>query len=104
MIVAASTEHPNSAWVVSQTDCFLDQTMDRAEKTSIVMYDRDAKFTKEFVETLKTCGVRHNALPKAAPNLNGRCERAILTLKKRSVCRSSSSSAIAISIMSSASS
>ena len=45
------------------------------------MHDRDAKFTKEFVQKLKDNGIRRNALPKASPNLNGRCERFIQTLK-----------------------
>jgi putative transposase len=80
-IVSTATEHPNSAWVVKQTECFLDQTTNREEKPSIVMYDRDTKFTKEFVTTLKDNGVRTNALPKASPNLNGRCERFIQTIK-----------------------
>jgi len=80
-IVSESTEHPNSAWVVKQTEAFLDQTMNRSEKPSIVMHDRDAKFTKEFVSTLNKHGVRHNALPMASPNLNGRCERFIQMVK-----------------------
>lgn len=43
--------------------------------------DRDTKFTQQFKTTLKDRGVRTNALPKASPNLNGRCERAIQTIK-----------------------
>jgi putative transposase len=82
IIVSESTQHPNSAWVVKQTEEFLDQTLNREEKPSIVMHDRDTKFTKEFVAKLKEHGVRHNALPKGSPNLNGRCERAIFTLKE----------------------
>lgn len=80
-IVSESTEHPNSAWVVKQTEAFLDQTLNRDDKPSIVMHDRDAKFTKEFVEKLEQHGVRHNALPKASPNLNGRCERFVGTIR-----------------------
>ena len=80
-IVSPSTEHPNSAWVVKQTENFLDQTVHREKKPSIVMYDRDTKFTKEFVAKLKENGVRTNALPKASPNLNGRCERFIGTIR-----------------------
>ncbi len=45
------------------------------------MHDRDTKFTLAFVDKLKSKGVKHNALPKASPNLNGRCERVIFTLK-----------------------
>ncbi len=46
------------------------------------MHDRDSKFTQEFINKLKQKGVQHNALPKASPNLNGRCERVIFTLKR----------------------
>ncbi len=80
-IVSSSTEHPDSAWVVKQTEAFLEQTKDRAEKPDIVMHDKDTKFTKEFVAKLKEHGVRTNALPKTSPNLNGRCERFIQTIK-----------------------
>lgn len=82
-IVSPSTEHPNSAWVVQRTENFLDQTVNREKKPSIVMFDRDTKFTREFVAKLKGHGVRTNALPKASPNLNGRCERFIGTLRFR---------------------
>ncbi len=81
VIVSSSTEHPNSAWVVEQTKDFLDQTMTREQKPSIVMHDRDTKFTKEFTATLKAKGVRTNVLPIASPNLNGRVERFGQTLK-----------------------
>lgn len=77
VIVSESTEHPNSAWVVKQTEEFLDQTRNREDKPSIVIHDRDAKFTKEFVAMLEKQGVQDNALPKSSPNLNGRCERSI---------------------------
>ena len=81
VIVSESTEHPNSAWVVEQTHEFLDQTLDREKAPSIVMHDRDTKFTKEFTQTLEGWGVRTNKLPITSPNLNGRCERFILTIK-----------------------
>jgi putative transposase len=81
VIVTTSTEHPNSAWVKQQTEWFIEQTANRTEKPSIVMHDRDTKFTKEFVATLKAKKIRTNALPVASPNLNGRVERFIQTIK-----------------------
>ena len=81
LIVSESTAHPNSAWVAEQTESFLEQTLERDDKPAVVMHDRDTKFTQEFVDKLKSKGVQHNALPKASPNLNGRCERVIFTLK-----------------------
>lgn len=80
-IVSKSTVHPDSAWVVKQTEAFLDQTRNREEKPSIILHDLDTKFTKEFTAKLKEKGVRTNPLPKASPNLNGRCERFIETIK-----------------------
>lgn len=81
VILSESTEHPNSAWVTSQAEMFIDETRGREEKPSIVIHDLDTKFTKEFVATLKEHGVRHNALPKASPNLNGRVERFVGTIR-----------------------
>jgi len=81
VILSDSTEHPNSAWVTSQAEMFIDETSGREEKPAIVMHDLDTKFTKEFVAKLKDHGVKTNALPKASPNLNGRCERFVLTVK-----------------------
>ena len=40
-----------------------------------------------FVDTLKAGGVRHNALPKCSPNLNGRVERVILTLRSECISK-----------------
>ena len=68
-------------WVVEQTKEFLDQTMTREQKPSIVMHDRDTKFTKEFTATLKAKDVRTNVLPIASPNLNGRVERFVQSIK-----------------------
>ena len=65
MIASEATEHPNSAWVEKQADWFVDQTAGREESPSIVMHDKDTKFTKEFVAKLKERGVRTNSLPKA---------------------------------------
>lgn len=81
VIVSESTLHPNSAWVEKQADLFVDQTAGWEAKPDIVMHDLDAKFTKEFTARLKERGLRTNPLPKASPNLNGRCERFIETIK-----------------------
>ncbi len=87
VIVSTSTRRPNSKWVVQQTEAFIEQTANRTEKPAIVMHDRDTKFTKEFVATLKAKGIRTNALPVASPNLNGRVERFIQTIKHECLFR-----------------
>ncbi len=81
VIVSESTLHPNSAWVTKQADLFVDQTAGRDKPPSIVMHDKDTKFSKDFTEKLKERDVRTNSLPVGSPNLNGRCERVIQTLK-----------------------
>ncbi|MBA4032513.1 MAG: hypothetical protein C0478_16710 [Planctomyces sp.] len=50
VIVTPSTEHPNSAWVKEQTERFIEQTAERTQKPSIILHDRDTKFTSEFKE------------------------------------------------------
>lgn len=82
VIVSSSTLHPDSAWVTRQTELFLEQTANRSEKPAIVMHDRDTKFSREFVEKLQGRGVRANPLPVASPNLNGRVERFIQSIKR----------------------
>ncbi|HBN74311.1 MAG TPA: hypothetical protein DD473_00505 [Planctomycetaceae bacterium] len=47
---------------------------------AILIHDRDAKYTKTFRETVEAAGMKMNSLPKASPNLNGRCERFIETI------------------------
>jgi putative transposase len=81
VIVSPATDHPNSAWVVKQAEAFADQTANREKQPDIVLHDRDTKFTKEFVNKLKDRGLRPSRLPIASPNLNGRCERFIQTIK-----------------------
>lgn len=87
VIVTPSTRHPNSAWVKRQTESFIEQTANRAERPSIVMHNRDTKFTKEFVAVLKAKGIRTNALPVASPNLNGRVERFVQSIKHEALFR-----------------
>ena len=81
VIVTESTLHPDSAWVCKQTEWFIEQTKDREKKPEMILHDRDVKFTKEFTTTVKNAGMKTNPLPKASPNLNGRCERFIETIK-----------------------
>jgi len=82
LIVTESTEHPDSAWVCEQTRKFAEQTKDRGDKKpEMIIHDRDVKYTKDFTATVKACGMKTNPLPKGSPNLNGRCERVIETIK-----------------------
>ena len=81
VIVTESTPHPDSTWVCQQIERFAAATMDREAKPELILHDRDVKFTKEFTGTVKELGMKTNPLPKGSPNLNGRCERFIETIK-----------------------
>lgn len=80
-IVTECTEHPNSAWVCEQTQKSIEQSRGREAKPTMIIHDRDGKYTKEFTETLQQSDIQVNPLPIASPNLNGRCERFIETIK-----------------------
>lgn len=86
-IVSTCTSRPNSAWVTQQTKRFIEQTAERKEKPAVVMHDRDTKFSRKFVETLQKSGIATNPLPVASPNLNGRVERFIQTIKHECLFR-----------------
>ena len=81
VFVTESTRHPDSAWVCKQTEWFVEQTKDRDKKPEMILHDRDVKFTREFTKTVKKSGMKTNPLPKASPNLNGRCERFVGTIR-----------------------
>jgi putative transposase len=87
VIASTSTEHPTSAWVCEQARKFIDETAGRDHKPEIVMHDRDTKFSREFSDTLKAHGLKTNKLPKRSPNLNGRCEKIIGTIKNECLAK-----------------
>ncbi|WP_339749584.1 integrase core domain-containing protein [uncultured Rubinisphaera sp.] len=60
---------------------FAEETCDRQKRPAILIHDRDTKYTKKFRETVEAAGMKTNPLPKASPNLNGRCKRFIETIK-----------------------
>ncbi len=82
VIVSESTLNPNAAWVEKQCDAFIDQTAGRDIKPAMKLHDRDTEFGKSFREKLAVANIKTIKLLKESPNLNGRCERLILTIKQ----------------------
>lgn len=87
VIVTESTEHPNSAWVCEQTKSFIQQTKSRKAKPAVLIHDRDVKYTARFKKLLETNGLKPSPLPITSPNLNGRCEKFIGTIKLECLSR-----------------
>lgn len=59
----------------------MEKTKDRDKKPEMIIHDRDVKYTKGFTAVVKEAGMKSNPLPKGSPNLNGRCEWVIGTIK-----------------------
>ena len=51
------------------------------------MFDRDTKFSADFKQTLKDRDVKPMPLPVRSPNLNGKCERVVLTIKSEALSK-----------------
>jgi putative transposase len=81
VVVSKSTRKPNSAWVVEQAQSFVRQTDHREHRPTILIHDRDTKFSDDFRSTLKDAGVECKKLPVRSPNLNARVERFVQTIK-----------------------
>ncbi len=80
VIVSPSTRKPNSAWVIDQTQAFVEQTEKREHRPTILIHDRDTKFSADFKSPLKSRGVKCKKFPVRSPNLNARVERFIQTI------------------------
>ncbi|MCA9095311.1 MAG: DDE-type integrase/transposase/recombinase [Planctomycetaceae bacterium] len=88
VIVSESTEHPTSAWVCLQTKEFIKQTQGRGEKKpQLLLHDRDTKYSAKFKATLEKAGIKSYPLPVASPNLNGRVEKFVGTIKSECLSR-----------------
>ena len=81
VIISKCTRNPNSAWVVEQAQSFVGQTDHREHRPTILIHDRDTKFSGDFRSTLKDAGVECKKLPIRSPNLNARVERFVQTIK-----------------------
>ena len=81
VIVSKSTRKPNNAWVLEQAETFVTLTEHREHRPTILIHDRDTKFSGDFRSTLKDAGVVCKKLPVRSPNLNARVERFVQTIK-----------------------
>jgi hypothetical protein len=59
----------------------------RAAKRAILLHGRDVKYTAQFTKLLEQIGLKPNPLPITKPNLNGRCEKFIGTIKHERLSR-----------------
>ena len=79
------TAHPNNVWVTQQARNLLMDLGDRAETVTILLRDRDTKFTAAWDAVFAAAGIRTVRSPIQAPRANaimerwiGSCRREIL--------------------------
>jgi putative transposase len=82
VFIAPSTFHPHEAWVKEQAQAFLQHVDETGLETTIVMHDRDTKFTQSFDEVLESAGLEVNTDAYRLPNTNAFVERFIQTLQQ----------------------
>ncbi len=83
-MVSKSTRRPNSAWVLEQAQSFVRQTDHREHRPTILIHDRETKFSSDFRSTLKDAGVEcmkfRSADPISTPGWNDLCRRSRLNV------------------------
>ena len=70
VILSPATYHPDEAWVLAQTESFLEQAKERKLPVEQVQHDRDTKFTQKFRQTLSDQKIKPIRNPFRAPNTN----------------------------------
>ena len=82
VFIAPSTFHPNEAWVKEQAHAFLKHVEETGLGTTIVMHDRDTKFTASFDEILESADLEVKKAAHRSPNTVAFVERFIQTLQQ----------------------
>ena len=75
IVWAACTGEPNGEWVTQQARNVLWQLADEATEVSLVLHDRDRKFTRGFDTVCEAEGARVMLTPLMAPKANAYAER-----------------------------
>ena len=76
------TAHPTGAWVAQQARNFLMDLGDRAAQFTVLIRDRDSKFTNVFDAVFASEGIRILRTPVRAPRANAIAQRWIGTLRR----------------------
>jgi len=82
VFIAPSTFHPNEAWMKEQAQAFLKHVKETGLDASIVMHDRDTKFTASFDRLLKSADLDVKKTAHCSPNTAAYVERFIQTLQQ----------------------
>jgi putative transposase len=79
--VAGMTHCPDKAWMAQQARNLSMHFEDCGHKPSVIIHDRDIKFTSQFRSILESDNILTKRLPVRSPNLNAHAERWIQSIK-----------------------
>lgn len=82
VFIAPSTFHPNETWMKQQAEMFLRHVDESELGATIVMHDRDTKFTASFDQILEDAKLEVKPSAYRSPNTNAFVERFIQTLQQ----------------------
>jgi putative transposase len=80
--VLGITTHPSGAWVAQQVRNFLMDLGDRAAAFTVLIRDRDSKFTSVFDAVFASESIRILRTPVRAPRTNAIAERWVVTARR----------------------
>src|SRR5262249_37087997 len=82
VVVAGCTAHPTAAWVIQQARNLTWNLAEAGVRPSVLLRDRDAKFSPDFDAVLAAEGVRVVRTPVRAPRANAFAERWVGTVRR----------------------
>jgi transposase InsO family protein len=82
VVVAGCTAHPTAAWVIQQARNLTWNLAEAGVHPSLLLRDRDAKFSPDFDAVLAAEGVRVVRTPVQAPRANAFAERWVGTVRR----------------------
>ena len=82
VFIAPSTFHPNETWMKQQAEMFLRHVDESELGATIVIHDRDTKFTASFDQILEDAKLEVKPSAYRSPNTNAFVERFIQTLQQ----------------------
>jgi hypothetical protein len=82
VFVAGCTARPTGAWVTQQARNLVWRRGDDGVRPTLLVRDRDAKFTRSFDEVFRSEGVRVVRTPVRAPRANPHAERWVGTVRR----------------------
>jgi hypothetical protein len=82
VLVAGCTAQPTAGWVTQQARNLVWRLSDDGVRPTLLIRDRDAKFTRAFDDVFQSEGVRVVRTPARAPRANAHAERWVGTVRR----------------------